>query len=181
MSAVPSFRAPALTLPVDTGRSSAPAHRRRVVAVAVDPMELLRPESDLVRLLEDFPRIDLLVATDDHGADPGPADLDGEDDLDADLDDTPGRIAELGLPGLHVHRLRLRPPLAGPAENDLVAALSELVGFDPEPGVYCVAPVATDPHRSVADRAAQRIARVYGLPLLRYRSLELCVVGAGAP
>src|SRR5205823_6082278 len=38
-------------------------------------------------------------------------------------------------------------------------------GFDPEPGVYCLAPAL--PADGVIVRAAQRIARVYGLPLLR--------------
>ncbi|MGH8917389.1 MAG: hypothetical protein ACRD0H_03475, partial [Actinomycetes bacterium] len=64
------------------------------------------------------------------------------------------------------------------AESDLVAAMSELVGFDPEPGVYCLAPAPwpTDPGREVVIAAAQRIARVYGIPLLRYRCMELSVV-----
>jgi hypothetical protein len=65
-----------------------------------------------------------------------------------------------------------------PDEDDLVAALSELVGFDPEQGVYCLAPAPspTDPARTAVDRAARRIALVYGIPLLRYRCLELSVV-----
>jgi hypothetical protein len=62
------------------------------------------------------------------------------------------------------------------AEADLVAAMSELVGFDPEPGVYCLAPTPSDPGRVAAARAAQRIAQVYGIPLLRYRCLELSLV-----
>jgi hypothetical protein len=59
-----------------------------------------------------------------------------------------------------------------------VAALSELVGFDPEPGLYCLAPAAApaDSAPGVVERAVQRIARVYGIPLLRYRCLELAVV-----
>ena len=40
--------------------------------------------------------------------------------------------------------------------------------------MYCLAP-ATPPD-GVLVAAAQRIARVYGLPLLRYRCLELSVV-----
>jgi len=60
-----------------------------------------------------------------------------------------------------------------------VAAISELVGFDPEPGVYCLAPVSApaDAARAVVNRAARRIAQVYGIPLLRYLCLELSVVG----
>jgi hypothetical protein len=58
-------------------------------------------------------------------------------------------------------------------EPDLVAALSELIGFDPEDQVFCVAPAATggvpDPEAEALDRAVRRVARVYGLPVLHYR------------
>ena len=78
--------------------------------------------------------------------------------------------------------MALPGPLTGAAEPDLVAALSELVGFDPEPGVQILAPVTPpgDPQRSVVDRAVQRIVQVYGLPLQRYRCLELSVVDDAA-
>ena len=82
-----------------------------------------------------------------------------------------------------MHRLGLRTPLPTTAEADLVAALSELVGFDPEPGLYLLGP-AGEPgragaERAVVDRAVQRVAQVYGIPLLRYRCHELTVVDAG--
>lgn len=179
---------------LDPGPPRIPVRGRRGVAVAVSAMELLRPGSDLARMVEDYPHVDLLVAADDTPTTPtslgilaGAAhdDLDLSDDLpedDDDFDEVRDGVARLGHPGLHLHRLGLRCPVGPVAEADLVAALSELVGFDPEPGVYCLAPAATgDPGRAVVNRAAQRIARVYGIPLLRYRSLELCVVGeAGA-
>ena len=81
-------------------------------------------------------------------------------------------------PACALHHLGLPAPLSPLAEPDLVAALSELVGFDPEPGVYCLAPAPApaDVHRSALTSAARRIAQVYGLPLLRYRTLELAVV-----
>ena len=80
-----------------------------------------------------------------------------------------------------VHRLALDAPLSDTVEDDLVAALSELIGFDPGRGVYCLAPAT--PSDGVLVQAAQRIARVYGLPLLRYRCLELSLVEpeTGAP
>lgn len=206
------------------GAAGVPAHRRRLVAVAVSPMELLRPGSDLVRLIEDAAYVDLLIACEDAQVEepspvgvlatggPAPADAGGAvrhdgtasddtawddtawdeaewdaDDWDADDEDGDDpdadevrRVADgLGLPELHLHRLGLHAPLGPSAEPDLVAALSELVGFDPEPGVYCLAPAPgpMDPGRVVVDRAVQRIAKVYGLPLLRYRCLELSVVG----
>lgn len=187
--------------PSVAGRSARPVTQRRFVAVSVCTVELLRPGSDLVRLLEGGRSVDLLVACDDEPvAGPAPigvlgtgdaAAFDGADDGSDDLDDGPddgpddggelrARAAELGIPDLDVHRLGLRSPLGPGAEDDLVAALSELVGFDPEPGVYLLGP-ALEPgragvDRAVVDRAVQRIAQVYGIPLLRYRCHELTVV-----
>ncbi|MFC5996403.1 hypothetical protein ACFQE5_19550 [Pseudonocardia hispaniensis] len=153
-------------------------------------MEILRPGSDLARILKDTVA-DLLVACED-----GPAaqDTSGasyldypdyEDDEDADLhesDEVRAAVAQLDLPGLRLHRLGLRAPLGPECEADLLAAMSELVGFDPEPGVYCLAPLPapTDPNRTAVVRAAQRIAQIYGLPVLRYRCLEFSVVADSA-
>jgi hypothetical protein len=185
MVAVPEIPLSAPVASVATGGSAVPTHRR-VVAVAVSPMELLRPESDLARLVEGFPQVDLLVAGEDvpttgfgGGYDSGDYDDYDDDWFDSTAAEVREGIAQLGIPGLHMHRLGLCPPYPMTAEDDLVAAMSELIGFDPEPGVYCVAPVPAqnDPPRSVVNRAAQRIAQVYGIPLLRYRCLELSVVG----
>jgi hypothetical protein len=193
MAAVPEFGVAAepATLAISR-RTAAQVHRTRLVAVAVTPMELLRPESDLARLMQGAEEIDLLIASEDvpgsgHGAvgslgHPDYDDLDDADDDEPaadDVDEVLAGAARLGLPDLQLHRLGLRPPLGPQAEGDLVAALSELVGFDPEPGVYCLAPARAlaDPARLAVDRAAQRIARVYGIPLVRYRCLELSVVG----
>jgi hypothetical protein len=152
-----------------TGDSAVPA--ARAVAITLSPMELLRPESHLAELIAGFPQVELLVAGDDSRPDP-------DDDLDQMGDELRASAARLQLPGLGLHRLGLPDPLPSTAEGDLVAALSELVGFDPEPGLYCLAPVPApaDPARSVVECAVQRIARVYGIPLLRYRCLELAVV-----
>lgn len=147
---------------------------RRVVAVATDAMELLRPASDLVRLLESFGRADVLLVAEDV---PIAVDEDDPDDWTDDgevVDDVRAGAAALGHPDLVVHRLGLEHPISPCAEGELVAAMSELVGFDPEPGVYCLAPAS--PTGGAIARAAQRIAQVYGLPLLRYRCLELSVV-----
>ena len=185
--------------------------RRRVVAVAVSPMELLRPESDLARIVAEAGRVDLLIARDDAAPvdeiprpavspevvwaapESRPVDLDDDsDDLDSeyeefgdeededdDEDGLPLAIETLALPDLHVHRLGLPGRVGADATDLLVAALSELVGFDPEPGVYVVAPqpAPNDPERSAVVATAQRIGRVYKLPMLRYRTLELSVVG----
>lgn len=179
----------------DTGDCVVPAHQGRVVAVAVSAMELLRPKSDLVRLVEGVAHVDLLLAAEDVPvAAAGPVSVFDTAD-DPDDDDTPDRaagvssvhdevrdgVARLGVPGLRLYRLGLCPPLGPVVEGDLVAALSELVGFDPEPGVYCLAPARApaDSSCAVVNRAAQRIARVYGIPLLRYRCHELSVLGEG--
>lgn len=147
---------------------------RRVVAIAPDAMELLRPSSDLARLLESFGRADILLAAE--GV-PIMVDEDDPDDWAHDgevTDDVRAGAAALAHPDLVVHRLGLGYPIGSDAEDELMAAISELVGFDPEPGVYCLAPAS--PAGGPIARAAQRIARVYGLPLLRYRCLELSVV-----
>lgn len=195
--AVPEMPVSAPVAAGATGHSAVPTDRR-VVAVTVSPMELLRPESDLARLAEGFTQIDILVAGDDV-ASPGfgpssgfgsthdhagyAARYDDVDDYDDDWFDSAAAevragIDRLELPNLQLHRLGLRKPYPTTAEDDLVAAMSELVGFDPEPGVYCLAPVPVpdDPARAVVNRAAQRIAQVYGIPLLRYRCLEFSIV-----
>ena len=204
MVAVPELSA-APVAPDATDPIAVPVRRRRAVAVATSAMELLRPESDLARLLESFQEVDLLLAADDRpvrapacvhvlGGD-GPVPVDDRDDDDRDddggderdddeetgsdaADDVRARASALVPVDLQVHRLGLTPPLGPAAEADLVAAMSELVGFDPEPGVYCLAPAASpsDAAGGAVGRAAQRIARVYGIPLLRYRCHELTVV-----
>jgi hypothetical protein len=209
MVAVPEVCASAPITVAGEGQHGVLAHCRRMVAITGSAMELLRPESDLLRSLAGVGHVDLLVACADesvaapgslgvlpplgsdvdvHSGRSGDADVDAFADVDddgADSCDDDARRAEieaevsrLGLPDLHVHRLDLRPPLSSSAEPDLVAALSELVGFDPEPGVYCLAPASApgDIGRSALITAAQRIAQIYGLPLLRYRCLELAVV-----
>ncbi len=191
MVAVPELSRSSASV-ASAGRRDPGAERRRAVAVAPSAMELFRPESDLARLLGTFQEVDLLLAVDDASvATPGPVRvlgpagslpfvLDDRDDDDEDApDDVQSRAAALELTDLQVHRLGLRHPLGPAAEDDMVAALSELVGFDPEPGVYCLAPTESpaDGDRTAACRAAQRIAQVYGIPLLRYRCLELSVVG----
>ena len=194
-----------LTVPVDLPRPAdgdTADDGRRVVAIAVSPMELLRPGSDLLDEIRDAGYVDLLLVCEDEPVpDPSPVcvlgggaltapdaagefdDMDEFDDADddsEDADDVRAAVAQLGLDELHVHRLGLRPPLGTAADGDLVAALSELVGFDPEPGVQCLAPVPlpTDPARAAIERAVWRIAQVYGLPVQRYRCLELSVVDA---
>jgi hypothetical protein len=198
MVAVPEACASAPTAEAGAVQLPLLAHCHRVVAIIDTTVELLRPESDLLRTIAGIGRVDVLVALDDApvstpgpvgllvpGPDIGPAasDVDEYEDGDEFRAEMRAEIDRLGLSGLHVHHLGLPAPLSPLAEPDLVAALSELVGFDPEPGVYCLAPAPApaDLGRSVLASAARRIAQVYGLPLLRYRSLELAVVPEQRP
>jgi hypothetical protein len=200
MSAVPFVRITSIpTSPsvIDMARAAAAAvaDRRRVVAAAVSASELLRSGSDLARILRGFPQADLLLATDEPRlqpvriavpAPPGPVDIDDLPPVELDRHaveqelELPTAVAidDLALPGLQAHRLDLPVPLLRAAEDDLVAGLSELIGFDPEPGVVCLAPEPVDQSSAVVSAAAQRVAQVYGLPLLRFRSPELAAAGA---
>jgi hypothetical protein len=204
MSAVPFVRIATMPTPqsvIELARVAAVAavaERHRVVAVSVSAGELLRDGSDLARILRGFPRADLLVATDEPRlvpvrivvpAPPGPVDIDDLPPVELDRHAAAERelelptsvvIDDLDMPGLAVHRLDLAAPLPDDAEDDLVAGLSELVGFDPEPGVVCLAPHPVDPGSAAVSRAAQRVAQVYGLPLLRFRSRELLPAATGA-
>jgi hypothetical protein len=174
---------------VHAAAAAPPARQRRVVAVAVDATELLRPASDLLRRATDAAYIDVLLAAELAAVAPAPLGLlDGSapadpfDDGPADEDDderddaVAAVFARLDVPELHVHRLGLRAATGPAAEDDLVAALSELVGFDPDPGVYLLGPSGAAPARLGVQRAVQRVARVYGIPVLRYRCHELTVV-----
>lgn len=204
MVAVPEggFSAPEAPRAAGGPDGSVPVHERRFVAVAVSAMELLRPESDLVRLVEGAGYVDVLLASEDapvaspaplgvlsgcaaeYDGDPGPGgdepgcDNGCDNGYDDAHDEVAAQVAEIGMGDLHVHRLGLRGSLGPQSDADLVAALSELVGFDPEPGLYLLAPAPdpADPGRVSVNRAAARIAQVYGIPLLRYRCLELTVV-----
>jgi len=201
MAALPEGCAPVhATSFGDTAPLLGPVTGRRVVAVAASATELLRPRSDLARILESFDRVDMLFVADEdeHGggvvalpvagvdvpstaADEQDFDDDSFDDADDDdvdpAEEIDRAIAALGLSQVRPHRLGLPAAFGGEAETDIVAALSELVGFDPEPGVYCLAPAAVgDPAGNTVTRAARRIAQVYGLPLLSYRCMELAVV-----
>lgn len=150
----------------------------RVVAVAVTARDLLRPGSDLARaagLAGLAGPVDLLLACADEPARPdaGHDPDEGADDRAGDPEGDAVRAAarRLGLPGLALHRLALRAPLGAAAEGDLVAALSELVGFDPEPGLQLLAPAPLpgDAPRAVVDRSVRRVAEVYRLPTHHYR------------
>lgn len=138
---------------------------RRVVAITVHLPEFLLAASGLVqRLGAAGVRTDLLVAA----AEP---DESVEEQADEPAEDViAAALGELRVPELVRHRLALPAPIGADRADDLLAGLSELVGFDPEPGVYCLAPAGdgVDPSQAIVGEAARRIARIYRLRLVRY-------------
>ncbi|MDN5751495.1 MAG: hypothetical protein L0H64_23845 [Pseudonocardia sp.] len=154
MAAVPEGELPVPEEPRVAGAAGRllSARDRRVVAVTVSAMELLRPESDLARLLEGVGHVDLLVASEDApftgptplgmlaGCELDGSPVDDETCPGAGYDEVHADVTRLGIPELYLHRLGLSAPLGPQSDVDLLAALSELVGFDPEPGVYLLGP-----------------------------------------
>lgn len=169
---------------------------RRLVAVAVSAEDVRDPDSDLRQVAAAVGEMDVLVVrvdlpgtartaspTDapDYADEPAP---DGPVPADGAVEELPaGRTVALPAENpagpdrpatVHVHHLGLRWQVQEADEPDLVAALSELIGFDPDDRVFCVAPatgpdVASDPEQRAVGRAVRRVARVYGLPVLHYR------------
>lgn len=179
--------------------STAPGSARRLVAVAVTDADVLWAGSDLRHVADAATEVDVLTARQDP---PGPLlgtspmdaeDYPDEDDLDIDGVELPGLETSVELPGaepvtaappvlhdgalpagLRLHRLGLRWTVQDRDEPDLVAAMCELVGFDPDDQVFCVVPAigpgaVDDPEVAVLRRVVRRVARVYGLPVLQYR------------
>lgn len=161
------------------------ARPRRLVAVALTESESVRAGGALAELSGSTGETDLLVVrTDSAGAlrPAEPADAEDypaedypADDAASDPDDSPMTMPVVRVPAVpvRVHRLGLRWRVGDADEPDLVAALSELVGFDPDEHTYCAAPAVTgavaDPEIEIVRRAVGRVARVYGLPVLPYR------------
>ena len=172
------------------GESAVPA--RRLVAVALTEAESARAGSTLAELCGSTGETDLLVVRRDPAAQRrlvGPAEAEDYacDDPADDPDDEPVMMPLGRLPGgrIRLHRLGLRWTVQDGDEPDLVAALSELVGFDPDDDTFCVAPARTspvaDPEIEVVRRAVRRVARVYGLPVLPYRRTSAIAGPAPAP
>jgi hypothetical protein len=158
-----SERCGAGTATTRTGRHrvpEAPLERAsRVVVAAVDGAELLAEAGGLLQhLLVGGAKVEILVA------------------VDAD----PHLVARCGLRAVPLHRLGLRRPLPATAEDDLLAALSEVVGFDPGPGLGLLAPgeLADRSDRAAVAHATAVAAAVYGAEIAR--SLPDRPVGAPA-
>lgn len=107
---------------------------------------------------------------------------DGDGTVRGGSDTTPGRTLPrsrrrvlsayrtLGVPEVRHHRLRLESGKVGDAQPDLIAAVSELVGHDCYPGLWCLAPWQHDGHpdHDAVGRAAEAVCHSYNLRLVRY-------------
>ncbi|MEQ3554210.1 hypothetical protein WIS52_27405 [Pseudonocardia nematodicida] len=173
------------------------ARPRRLVAVALTEAEVVRTGTGLSVLPDGVGETDLLVVrTDPAGPqrlvapaeaedypadDAGPVGEAGAGEPAPDPEPVTMPVPRIGAGRVRVHRLGLRWTVQDGDEDDLVAALSELVGFDPDEHTFCVAPATTgpvaDPEIEVVRRAVRRVARVYGLPVLPYRPLADGPVG----
>ena len=76
----------------------------------------------------------------------------------------------LGLTRVRRHRLGLPGGRVEASEHDVLAAVSELVGFGDPDGLWCLAPWERDGHpdHDAVGRAAGIACSAYHLPLLRY-------------
>lgn len=76
----------------------------------------------------------------------------------------------LGMESTPRYRLGLRCGTLAEAEDDVLAAISELLGFAHPPGLLCLAPWLEDPHPDhvAAGRAAMLACRAYRIRLLYY-------------
>lgn len=73
--------------------------------------------------------------------------------------------------GLTRHRLALPTPFGVERTADVLAAMSELIGFDPEPGVICLVPGSGEANRPAFQAiaaATQVITDAYRTRIVRY-------------
>ncbi len=78
-------------------------------------------------------------------------------------------LGQLRLRHLTRHRLALPSPLGLDRTSDVVAAASELIGFDPEPGVLCLVPGPEEgirPDHQAVDAAAAVIGDAYRIRVM---------------
>ncbi|HTK67598.1 MAG TPA: hypothetical protein VL595_34820 [Pseudonocardia sp.] len=77
----------------------------------------------------------------------------------------------LELAGLTRHRLALPVPFGVERTGDVVAAMSELIGFDPEPGVFCLVPGNGDGSRAAyqaVEAASALVGDAYRIRIMSY-------------
>lgn len=76
-----------------------------------------------------------------------------------------------GSAGMTRHRLALPTPFGVERTDDVLAAMCELIGFDPEPGVVCLVPGSGETSRAAfpaIQAAAEAVTGAYRLRIVRY-------------
>ncbi|MEJ2867438.1 PIG-L family deacetylase [Actinomycetospora sp. OC33-EN08] len=120
-----------------------------------------------------FTLADLMAGALDDVGGAGGASGDDPDDSDTDPDEAAAEAAyrALGLSVVRRHRLGLPDGGVAEAESDVVAAISEIVGFSDDPGGLCVlAPWSGDgdDDHEAAGRAAEVVTAAYRVRLVRW-------------
>lgn len=76
-----------------------------------------------------------------------------------------------GVAAIKRHRLALPTPFGVERTPDVLAAMCELIGFDPEPGVICLVPGSGESGRSAfqaVEAATEAVVDAYRLRVVRY-------------
>jgi LmbE family N-acetylglucosaminyl deacetylase len=148
------------------------ARCRRLVVVATHLDEAAAAAGGLVAALADRGvTVDILTVTDGDGTLDGSVESPRHRDLAERVGCQPAAYRRLGVLLPTVHRLELPSGKVPDCEADVVAALSEIVGHDPNPSsVVCVAPWQRDGHpdHEAVGRAAELVCHSYQMRLVRY-------------
>jgi LmbE family N-acetylglucosaminyl deacetylase len=115
--------------------------------------------------------IDVLAVTEGDGASAGAAEATPPHELGRRRAHRPVSYQQLGAHQVRRYELALPGCGVGEAELDVVAALSEIVGFDPDPaGSWVLAPWQHDGHpdHDAVGRAAAIVCQAYRVRLVEY-------------
>jgi GlcNAc-PI de-N-acetylase len=153
--------------------------RRLVVAVTHIGEDISAAGGLIARLADRDVPIDVLAVTEGDGATAGAAGASPPHELGRRRAHRSVSYQQLGAHHVRRHELALPSGRVAEAELDVVAALSEIVGFDPDPaGSWVLAPWQHDGHpdHDAVGRAAMRVCRAYGV-----RPVEYLVAAWGSP
>lgn len=123
------------------------------------------------RLAERSVPIDVLAVTDGDGTRPGESGAESAHELGMRRAHRPVGYQRLGARGAVRHELALRSGTVEDRVPDVVAALSEIIGFDPDPtGLWVLAPWCHDGHsdHEAVGRAAATVCDAYRIRLVEY-------------
>jgi LmbE family N-acetylglucosaminyl deacetylase len=144
---------------------------RDLVVITTHPYEALCAAGGLIsHLAAQGADVEVLAVTDGAGAASGAIDGSPVRHRSRRRDHILAAYRRLGVPEVRRHRLQLESGKISDAQPDLVAALSELVGHDCYPGLWCLAPWRRDGHpdHDAVGLVAEAVCRTYNLRLVRY-------------